>query len=681
MRWLCVVFFTVLAVILQSSAFAEDDPKGPQRLDPIVVTASRVPERPSGSLFGTTVLQSSRSVDIITQEDIKRSSARTVPELLKGRAGVAVKEYTGNGKTAQVDIRGFGETAPSNVLVLIDGRRANQNDISGTDWLQIDIDSVERIEIVRGSQSVLYGDNAVGGVVNIITKRGGGKPSEVGASYDIGSYHYNSYNAHALGGSKFLDYSLNVDNATTSGYRGNSDLENIDFTNTYTIKPTDYFHIRCDGGYHKDWFGMPGSVTDMQIERDGWRACDDPGNRGKTEDAYITGGFDFFGFGRNDGTAVTVDIIARNRRSATLSFFAPSWYENNSHIRTFGVTPKAAVEFQIAGVPNRIVFGADYYMYKNGILGTNWVNTLFGDGRQKDLINIEEQTFGIYASDSFEPMPGLTLEGGVRGEWSGFHFDQEYITANISDKRSFDYAFDCGVNYRYNEDSALYANLSRSFRLPAIDEWYQSTITVFGAISGGLNLDLEPQTGMSYEVGVRDNTIKWLKLNADYFIMDTRHELFYDPVNYVNMIYDRTMRHGLECEAHLLAGDDADIFARYTYENVFFVGGRYAGNTIPMVPQHMLTWGVSYTFMDCVDIDYKFNFVGPRYSVSDQRNVDRKLKHYVTNDIRIGYHKYGFEVYGALNNMFDYKYSDIGAWGAYYPANGRNYIIGVKQKF
>ncbi|HPM42901.1 MAG TPA: TonB-dependent receptor plug domain-containing protein, partial [Candidatus Omnitrophota bacterium] len=166
------VIFFAFAAICATNAIAEEQSQASQRLDPIVVTAARVPQRPSGSLFGTTILQSSKSVDVITQEDIKRSPARTVPELLKGRVGVCVKEYTGNGKTAQVDIRGFGETAPSNVLVLIDGRRANQNDISGTDWLQIDVDSVERIEIVRGPQSVLYGDNAVGGVINIITKRG-----------------------------------------------------------------------------------------------------------------------------------------------------------------------------------------------------------------------------------------------------------------------------------------------------------------------------------------------------------------------------------------------------------------------------------------------------------------------------------------------------------------------------
>ena len=85
--------------------------------------------------------------------------------------GVVVRDFYGTGKTASVDIRGFGETAPLNVLVLVDGRRVNEIDLSGTDWTQIPIDQIERIEIVRGAGSVLYGDNAVGGVINIITKK------------------------------------------------------------------------------------------------------------------------------------------------------------------------------------------------------------------------------------------------------------------------------------------------------------------------------------------------------------------------------------------------------------------------------------------------------------------------------------------------------------------------------
>ena len=87
-----------------------------------------------------------------------------------------------------MDIRGFGETGPLNTLVLVDGRRVNEIDLSGVDWTQIPLDQVERIEIVRGSGSVLYGDNAVGGVINIITKKPE-KPLSARVEGVIGSYH------------------------------------------------------------------------------------------------------------------------------------------------------------------------------------------------------------------------------------------------------------------------------------------------------------------------------------------------------------------------------------------------------------------------------------------------------------------------------------------------------------
>jgi outer membrane receptor protein involved in Fe transport len=163
--------------------------------------------------------------------------------------------------------------------------------------------------------------------------------------------------------------------------------------------------------------------------------------------------------------------------------------------------------------------------------------------------------------------------------------------------------------------------------------------------------------------------------------MDTKHELYMDPVAGVNMVYDKTMRRGLELDTHILPADGLDIYARYTYEKAFFIGSHYAGNEVPMVPTQMLTWGVNYTFMDCVDFTYRFNFVGPRRLISDQRNIGRQLKQYITNDIRLGYRKHGFEVYGALNNILDFKYSEIGTWGTYFPANGRNFLFGVKQKF
>jgi len=91
------------------------------------------------------------NVTVIYEEDIENSNARTVSDVLRSEEGIVVRDWFGNGKTAQVDLRGFGETANANTLVLMDGRRVNEIDLSGTDWTQIPLEQIQRIEIVRGT--------------------------------------------------------------------------------------------------------------------------------------------------------------------------------------------------------------------------------------------------------------------------------------------------------------------------------------------------------------------------------------------------------------------------------------------------------------------------------------------------------------------------------------------------
>src|SRR4030043_2436458 len=131
-------------------------------LEPVVVTATRDAQE---------IRKVPANVTVITREEIERSNAKATVDLLRYEVGLVVRDFTGNGKTATVDIRGLGETGPLNTLVLVDGRRVNEIDLSGVDWTQIPLDQIDRIEIIRGPGSVLYGDNAVGGVINIITKK------------------------------------------------------------------------------------------------------------------------------------------------------------------------------------------------------------------------------------------------------------------------------------------------------------------------------------------------------------------------------------------------------------------------------------------------------------------------------------------------------------------------------
>ncbi len=111
-------------------------------------------------------------VTVIDSETIKNSKASNVAELLRGQAGLHVSDLFGDGSQASIDLRGFGPTAVNNTLILVDGKRLNNSSDQGApDLTSIAIDDIEQIEIIQGSAGVLYGNQAVGGVINIIRKR------------------------------------------------------------------------------------------------------------------------------------------------------------------------------------------------------------------------------------------------------------------------------------------------------------------------------------------------------------------------------------------------------------------------------------------------------------------------------------------------------------------------------
>lgn len=119
--------------------------------------------------------ESSKEVNVVDSQDIENSGAQSIAEAVKLMPGVVVNDFTGSGKSVVVDLRGQGESAKNNVVVLIDGIKQNSMDMSGSDMLTIDVSQIERIEVIKGANSVLYGDKAIGGVINIITKKGSKK--------------------------------------------------------------------------------------------------------------------------------------------------------------------------------------------------------------------------------------------------------------------------------------------------------------------------------------------------------------------------------------------------------------------------------------------------------------------------------------------------------------------------
>ncbi|RKZ36727.1 MAG: TonB-dependent receptor, partial [Gammaproteobacteria bacterium] len=186
---------------------------------------------PAGVVSATRSQQSLLTVPgaiaVISREEIERSGARHIADVLRGRGAVQINDTFGDGSRATVGMRGFNESANANVLVLVDGRRLNNTDIGAPDLNSISLKDVERVEIVQGSAGTLFGDQAVGGVINIITRRPTGRVMEAVAT--VGSYGRRGLRARL--GNRFsngIDVNLTAERFLTDNYRRNNrqDYEN-----------------------------------------------------------------------------------------------------------------------------------------------------------------------------------------------------------------------------------------------------------------------------------------------------------------------------------------------------------------------------------------------------------------------------------------------------------------------
>ena len=224
----------LLASLLAASAFADDVPN-------IVITPTR---------SETPLSQIGSSVTVITADDIQREQKDSVADLLKEVQGVDVVQNGGAGQNATVFMRG----APSeHTLVLIDGVEVNDpTSTSGQyDFSRLSTDNIERIEVLRGNQSTLYGSNAIGGVINIIHKKGEDKPSGW-ASIEGGSYNTYKADSGISGKVDNVGFNIDVNRFTTSGFpafdkklggMGNDGSDYANFSSKIDAKINDIFSV------------------------------------------------------------------------------------------------------------------------------------------------------------------------------------------------------------------------------------------------------------------------------------------------------------------------------------------------------------------------------------------------------------------------------------------------------
>src|SRR6476646_6487184 len=315
------------------------------------------------------------SNSVITAADIAHSPAQSIQEIIAQTPGVQLTSLFGgvNGVGTTVDLRGFGAFATANSLVLINGRRLNDIDMAGVDLSTIPRDSIERIEIARGnSGAVLYGDDAVGGVINIVTKTGiGGPPVAIRAEGGVGSFNQRLASVSTAANAGSWSASFYGNGFKSDGYRVNNALDQrngIGNVNYSTPDLTAFLTIAGDdqklgfpGGRFVDpSIGLNELVTDR-------RGAATPSDYGNQPGASATAGFTKTLL---NGVDLIVDCGYRKKDTQSGFFgsgefasplISPFTTFNDADLQTWSITPRLCVNNSIFGIPSAILTGIDYY--------------------------------------------------------------------------------------------------------------------------------------------------------------------------------------------------------------------------------------------------------------------------------------------------------------------------------
>lgn len=662
-RW--IGFLVILIALMFPGLSQAQDEKTNEpsvtTLEEVVVTATRQEEKISFVPSNVTV---------VTETDIKNSTAYDIPDLLREQVGVLVNDIAGNRRNYTVDLRGFGETASLNTLVLVDGRRINEADLSGSDWSLIPLDRVNKIEIIRGGRaSTLYGDNAAAGVINIITKEG--EAFKTGAEINGGSYDTFKGSAYVSGTKHKLSYALSGRYLTSDGYRDNSDTEAKDLGLNLGYYQNDTVKWNLSSGYHKDSTGLPGAIKASEFAAGASRTDSlQPDDFADVEDYYVKGGTEIFFLSDSE---FKMDISFRKRNFSSFASFDAGSFNGDTDINTIAVSPQIIFKEALWGVDNRLIIGFDYTDVVEDI--TN--SSVFFGTPSSGIFELKKKNYGYYIHDEIRPWDNFAISGGYRYDRAEFNFKP-----SVPDKTTMDEnLYTAGINYNYHKQSSAYLSFSRSFRYPVLDE-------LFNFFTNTIDTTLIPQTSDNFEFGFRHYFTQTLYANMNFFRIDTENEIFYNPVSFANENYDgKTRRDGVEISL-TKAFEKIRLSGNYTYTDATFTSGQFENNDVPNVPNHKAALSGLFSFGKGFSLMVSGIYVGERPFISDFSNSFEYQEDYLVINTKLKYQWKMFTAFLNINNITDEEYSEYGGISTFpitepgvYPSPEINFLAGISADF
>ncbi len=636
-----------------------DEPAAPNIVsENVIVTASRFEEDSTRNTIG---------VQVISRTLIEQSGAQDLPTVLERQGGVYLRESFGS-PNRQVDLRGFGVTGDQNTLVLLDGQRISEYELSPANLTSIPLSSVERIEIVRGSGAVLYGAGATAGVINIITRNPKSNAYGGRASAALGSYRTGSIGASGEVAGETLGASLARDRYQSDNYRANNRVvENRGSAALRWFVGAGDVTVRLSGSDQS--LRLPGARTEAQLQTDR-RGATTPNAFSKLLAGRAT-------LAARQDTAmgeIAMDLAYRKRQSSSVQ--GGGTIDIDGNVRS--ASPRSRSTFNILGRENTLVIGFDWehWDYKT--------TSIFG-GSPSNAVS-DQRTVAVYALDTLALSPELRTSLGVRWQKSRTELDDELNPPRLHQSRILK-AYELALRGQMAPALAIYGRVGQSFRMPNVDEnRFRSTL-------------LEPQTSLDREIGLEFNTAG-ARLRAAVFQMRLRNEILFLPVDVVpatffgaNTNLPPTRREGLELESGWEPVAWLEISAKYTYTIAKFREGDFggasvAGKTIPLVPRHRAGLSVTVLPLQGLRLSTAVSYVGSQYFDNDQSNsFGRQMPSYTLVDLGASYTQGNWTLRTNVRNLFGKEYFDYAILNSAktsfnaYPTGKTSAFIGAEYRF
>lgn len=643
-RSVAPVFALALIAAASSGALAQTSTLSDNRLPPVTVTATRFAESADDLSFG---------VSVLSADDIKASGVTTVNEAIMKLLGVPGRlDFFGGGDYG-LDLRGFGATADNNQVVVVDGMRISEADLGGTRLAGIAIDAVERIEVIRGSGAVLYGEGATGGVIVITTKAGRGtaRKSQAAVYAAAGSYGVRELRGTGtvVAGNFSFDVAANQREADNHRDNFRSKTEGASLTGQWS---NDW--LRAGVRHATDHLdtGLPGALSAAQYEADPHQS------NTPLDSARI----------RNQRSSVFGEVLfgewqigldAGWRDKSLTSANGGFAYDFDVDASTYALRARHAARF--GPVSNSFVLGIDH---------GKWTRTV--QGAFGSVANQRSQAY--YLKDEALLPSGTRLSAGWRTE--SIKKDNSSAVTRIDQSPQ---AWEVGVVQPVMAGVSVFGRFGRSFRLANVDE--------FGFTSPGLMLNT--QTSRDAELGGRWSYAGG-RAELRLYRSALTDEIGFDPNAAgpfgpgANVNFDPTRRQGVELEVTQALGGGANLRVNAATRRARFAAGTYEGKDIPLTPRHTLSLRADGSPAPGHRIDAGVNLVA---SQSPDFSNACKMPSYTTADLRYAYRWSLAELAIGVNNLTNTKYYTQafscvnGAVSSIYPEAGRAITASVRLQY